>query len=235
MTFSVDGTTHRATAINVQHANYAVESYSQDNDTSTEHATRLLGVHSALDGTSEQSVKTWKELLAGIADIYNQSPLKKRQEDDGLLRVVDIFVKLTGIHSDHCAKEKKDARLLEKEKTAAVYQSLGEDAILGKSNEELLRAFIKARSSMIEAAGGTEQWEALPALTQAEHEANMMEKLVIELGKDAYQRLSDDEKRFLKLFIWAGCGCHKDLSTARSGNHAMNYGGAKMAFLDLFC
>src|SRR4051794_17842477 len=49
----------------------------------------------------------------------------------------------------------------------------------------------------------------------------MMEKLVIELGKDAYQKLSDDEKRFLKLFIWAGCGCHKDLNTARSGNRAM--------------
>jgi len=41
----------------------------------------------------------------------------------------------------------------------------------------------------------------------------MMEQLVIELGKEAYEMLSDHEKKIMKLFIWAGCGCHKDLNT----------------------
>jgi hypothetical protein len=35
------------------------------------------------------------------------------------------------------------------------------------------------------------------------------------------RKLSDDEKRILKLFIWAGCGCHKDLNTVHGGNTAM--------------
>ena len=29
--------------------------------------------------------------------------------------------------------------------------------------------------------------------------------------------LSDHEKKIMKLFIWAGCGCHKDLNTVQGG------------------
>src|SRR3954463_5322735 len=95
-------------------------------------------------------------------DLQSKS-FKKRQEDDGLLRVVDIFIKLTGMHSDHCAKEKKDAQLLEKEKTRATYQSLGENEILEKSNEELLPHIIETRKEMIKAIGGDEKWKSLSA------------------------------------------------------------------------
>ena len=33
--------------------------------------------------------------------------------------------------------------------------------------------------------------------------------------------MSDAEKRMLSLFIWAGCGCHKDLNSVRGGYAAM--------------
>ena len=33
--------------------------------------------------------------------------------------------------------------------------------------------------------------------------------------------LSDAEKKTLKLFIWAGCGCHKDLNTVKAGHSEM--------------
>ena len=51
--------------------------------------------------------------------------------------------------------------------------------------------------------------------------SRMMEKLVIKLGKASFEMLSDDEKHILKLFIWCGCGCHKDLNTVCGGNSAM--------------
>jgi len=51
---------------------------------------------------------------------------------------VDILIKLAGIHSDHCAKEKKDAQLMEKQKQEATNQVLGEKAMLNKTEEELL-------------------------------------------------------------------------------------------------
>src|SRR6266540_2989775 len=40
-------------------------------------------------------------------------------------------------------------------------------------------------------------------------------------GREAFEKLSDDEKRFLRLFIWAGCGCHTDLNTVHGGYMAM--------------
>jgi hypothetical protein len=219
MTFGADGTTHRSINYNARHAHYKTEAYSADDNNTPEQKTRLLGVHSALDGSSEQSIQAWKELLSNIADIYNQSPLAKRTNN--LLQTIDIFIKLRGMHSDHCAKEKKDVQMMEKEKLLATYQSLGEDKILEESNEELLPHFLQAKKDMILAAGGNSKWQNLSQIAQAEHEAVMLEQLVIKLGKDSFDLLSEDEKRILKLFVWAGCGCHKDLNTVRGGNVAM--------------
>ena len=125
------------------------------------------------------------------------------------------------MNTDHCAKEKKDAYLLQQEKQKATFQTLGEDQILQMSNQELLPDFLEAQRDMIESAGGKKKWECLSQLERDERQAATMEKLVIRLGKEHYDTLSDDEKRILKLFIWAGCGCHKDLNTVRGGNSAM--------------
>ena len=92
MTFGADGTTHRNINYNAQHAHYKTEAYSVNGTNTIERKTRLLGVHSALDGSSEQSIKAWKNLLDNIANIYNQSPLAKHT--DNLLRTIDIFMKL---------------------------------------------------------------------------------------------------------------------------------------------
>jgi hypothetical protein len=54
-----------------------------------------------------------------------------------LVKLVDILVKLTGMNTDHCAKEKKDAYKMEKLKAWAVNQHLGEDAMLEKSLPEI--------------------------------------------------------------------------------------------------
>jgi len=134
---------------------------------------------------------------------------------------VDIFKKLAGMNSDHCSKERKDAQLLEKEKMQAIYQTVGEDAFQESTNEELLPVLMEARSKMIEAVGGTAKWKALSESTQADHEAKMMEEAIKKLGKDAFENLDDNEKRIMKLFIWAGCGCHKDLNSVHGGNTAM--------------
>ena len=220
MTFSADGTTHRAINYTSRHVNLKAESYkSNSQGTGTEQATHLIGVYSALDGSSTESVKAWKDLLGNIADIYNQSPLGKHAGH--LLRVVDIFVKLVGMHTDHCAKEKKDVKLLEKEKTLATYQSLGEDQIVEKSKQELLPYFFEAQKKMINLAGGKKKWDMLSEEQKAERHAVSMEQLTKDLGKNHYDQLLDDEKRILKLFIWAGCGCHKDLNTVCGGNAAM--------------
>jgi hypothetical protein len=53
----------------------------------------------------------------------------------------------------------------------------------------------------------------LPLEIQQAHLARMSEDLIIDLEKDVYQIMSDKEKQYLTYFVWASCGCHKDLNS----------------------
>ena len=74
---------------------------------------------------------------------------------------------------------------------------------------------------MVQAAGGQQKWEALPEAIKAEKHVKIVENVVQELGKGAFELLDPHEMCLLQLFIWAGCGCHKDLNTVRGGYMAM--------------
>jgi len=218
MTLSGDATTHRDINYDSRHVNLQVGTY-DENKPQQVYATRFLGINSAVDGSSNESMEAWEKLFGNISKIYNESPLGK--QENSFLRVIEIFKKLHGIHSDHCAKEKKDAELLKKLKMQAVYQDLGEDQILDMTNQELLPTFLKAKEKMIKSLGGQDKWAVLSPSEQAEYDAKMMEEIVIELGEDAYKELDDKEKKLLSLFIWTGCGCHKDLNSVKGGNASM--------------
>jgi hypothetical protein len=49
----------------------------------------------------------------------------------------------------------------------------------------------------------------------------MQHELVIELGKQAYTDLSEDEQNNLMQFIWVGCCMHKDMNGMKGGNKSM--------------
>ena len=179
------------------------------------HVTRFLGLQTSLDGSSEQAVNDWDDELQNIADIFNNSPLAL--ESDNFLRLVEIFVKLSGMSSDHCGKEKKDFKLMGNKKTAAIEQVLGEKRILDDSIDELMPDFVHANQEMLKEIGGETTWNALDEAAQKELKSEMLQKLTADLGKDAFEKLSDHEKALFKLFIWVGCGCHKDLNTVLGG------------------
>jgi regulator of sigma D len=219
MTFSADGTCHRSINYNSHHVHLKAESYKLQDGTEKKRVTRFFGIHSALDASSEEAMKDWDKCFDSIVDIFNCSPFGKQTGD--FLRTVEILLKICGMNSDHCKKEKKDAHLMEQKKAQATYQTLGEKEILESSNEDLMPYFLEANKEMIESVGGKNKWDSLPEHQQKEHLAKMMEQLVIKLGKEAYEMLSDQEKEILKLFIWAGCGCHKDLNTVRGGYAAV--------------
>ena len=124
---------------------------------------------------------------------------------------------------DHCAKEKKDAYEIEELKKWAVNQHLREEAMLKKTLQEIYRLQMDAQRKMTQAAGGQQKWEALPEAIKAEMGAKMVENVVQELGKGVFELLDPHEKRLLQLFIWAGCGCHKDLNTVRGGYTAITF------------
>ncbi|KAF9476975.1 hypothetical protein BDN70DRAFT_811358 [Pholiota conissans] len=219
MTFSADGTSHRSINYNSRHVHLLVEDYARPGDNNKQRATRTFGIQSSRDGSSEEAVADWEITLKKIVEIYNDSPLGKRS--CGLLSFVNLLIKLMGMNTDHCSKEKKDARMLEELKAWAVDQHLGEEKMLDMSVADTAKYFRVAEEKMIKKVGGQQKWAALPDFKQAEKKAAMVEEAVAELGREAFEGLSDEEKRILRLFIWAGCGAHKDLNTVRGGYLAM--------------
>ena len=115
---------------------------------------------------------------------------------------------------DHCEKEKKDAKEMEGLKKWAVNQRLGEEVMLEKSIHKIYQLQMGAQTKMVQAAGGQKKMGVFK-------HAKMVEDVIQELGKGAFELLDAHEKCFLQLFIWAGCGCHKDLNTVRGGYVAM--------------
>ena len=81
--------------------------------------------------------------------------------------------------------------------------------------------FIHANQEMLKEIGGETAWDALDEAAQKELKSVMLQKLTADLGKDAFENLSDQEKALFKLFIWVGCGCHKDLNTVLGGYIAL--------------
>ena len=164
----------------------------ESSDGATQHVTYFLGITPFFDSSSEESIKDWNSVLDSIVDLYNCSPLGKQH--GSLLCTVDIFAKLVGMMTDHCAREKKDVHMLEELKKSALLQQAGEQRILDSDNQELVPNFYAKYCKVISKFGGTGAWNALPLETQHAHLAGMSEDLVIDLGKDAYEMMSDKEK-----------------------------------------
>jgi len=195
MTFSADGTGHRSINYNSRHAHMLVENYASSDNGKTR-ATRFLGIKPSRDGSSKEAIADWQTTITEILDLYNRSPFGKRS-GGSLIGLVDILIKLTGMNTDHCAKEKKDASEMEELKKWAVNQHLGEEAMLEKSVQEIYKLQMDAQKKMIQAAGGQKKWDTLPETTKAEKRAKMVEDVIQELGKGAFELLDAHEKRLL--------------------------------------
>jgi hypothetical protein len=99
---------------------------------------------------------------------------------------------------------------------------LGEQKILDSNNQELVPKFYAKYHEVISNFGGTGRWNALPLEMKHAHLAKMSGDLFIDLGKNAYKMMSDKEKQYLTYFIWASCGCHKNLNSVWGRYFAMS-------------
>jgi hypothetical protein len=48
-----------------------------------------------------------------------------------------------------------------------------------------------------------------------------IKEFTIEHGKMEFEKLTDEQKKSLFLFIWVGCGMHKDMNAGKGGDAAM--------------
>ena len=81
--------------------------------------------------------------------------------------------------------------------------------MLEMSLEDIEAMFQKSESEMIKSVDGQQKWDMLSNTDKSERRAIILEKTIAELGQEAIEKLSDEEKCLLHLFIWTGCGCHK--------------------------
>jgi hypothetical protein len=126
------------------------------------------------------------------------------------------------MNSDHANNEKKTAAMMEQWKHEEILQELGQEALTNKEVVEILTLCQQWHTQKIEGVGGLQAWKKLSPDEQAIRNIATINAMVQALGKEALDRLTDTEERTLKLFVWVGCGMHKDQNAFKAGCLAMN-------------
>jgi hypothetical protein len=219
LTASSDGTTHKNVNYESRHINMPVSTYDVGNPDIVKHRSRLVGVDSATDHSSQTQVEGWKHKLQEKLDIYSQSPLARRSQVT--LKLADFFSRLQGMNGDHAKDQKKLASLLKEMKAYFMHQELGEERLLDMEISDINELLTRANNQKIAEAGGPEKWDALSKADQLEADATMMSAVVLKLGSEAYSHLPEDEKHKAEFFVWVGCAMHKDLNCVKAGNTEM--------------
>ena len=143
---SSDSTSHHSINYNSLHVNIIAETYSTDGMMEIKgQVTQLLGIHSSVEGTSEQAIKYWDAIFSKMIEIYDNSPLG--QSLGTLVQLIDIFMKLLKMHSDHCSKERKDFKGKRKVWLIRYMEKI-------KSLNSEMRSYCKANDETTKAASG---------------------------------------------------------------------------------
>ncbi|KAJ2977047.1 hypothetical protein NUW54_g11471 [Trametes sanguinea] len=186
--------------------------------------TRLLGVESSADHTSETQVSGWISRLQGLINTYNASPLVLRNGKK--VSVDECAVKLTGIGGNHAADQIKTHGLLASWKKEMTYRFLARNHLgtsePGKPAGAALQKLITAASTAaVDASGGPDAWAVLSPEAQTAIYIDKINAATATLGKSLYESLPAEERRPLDLFIRLGCAMHKDLNSVKGGSSAM--------------
>ncbi|KAL5522287.1 hypothetical protein ACEPAF_2144 [Sanghuangporus sanghuang] len=90
-----------------------------------------------------------------------------------------------------------------------------------KTDEEKRTLLQGAQDAMVWELGGKSVWEALHGEERQEKEEEILTRVCESLGPEAFERLPESEQRRLKIWVWVGCGMHKDLNAVKGGDSAM--------------
>ncbi|KAI9064676.1 hypothetical protein FKP32DRAFT_1611112 [Trametes sanguinea] len=184
--------------------------------------TRLLGVESSINHTSESQLDGWTTCLESLAGTFNKSPLALR--DKVTISAEDCTVKLAGMGGDHAADQIKTHGLLACWKKEMTYHFFARNH-LGAENDAAASALetlvMDASHAAVETSGGVAAWQGLSPKAQMTAYINSFSTATMTLGKALYEGLPAEERRPLDLFLRLGCTMHKDLNSVKGGNAAM--------------
>ncbi|KAJ7200031.1 hypothetical protein GGX14DRAFT_572464 [Mycena pura] len=175
----------------------------------------FLGLQMATNHTSETQRDGWIETVQSMWHLGYEAGLL--DADDAR----EFWNLVTGFHSDHAEDQKKLFRLLEEYKVQCERDVRGEKTIRTMSTVQLESFLFKVTHEAVRAAGGVGGWDAL---SEGEKKASVeasWQRLVRDLGDEAFSKLSDEEKSDIDLFLWAGCCMHKEMNAFKGGVHGM--------------
>ncbi|KAL5483089.1 hypothetical protein ACEPAI_8318 [Sanghuangporus weigelae] len=174
-----------------------------------------------VDVTKNHRAETQKENLIDcineVADIFNRSPLVATDNPPcHPLKEENVAMKFVGSHGDHAEDQKAKHRLLGKWKQELTTRCLGKQYFREKTKGEQDALVEPLREAMMSG-----ERETMNDEEEKEKEKDILTKVFDSLGDEAYNQLPESEKRLVRIWIWTGCGMHKDLNTVKGGDAAM--------------
>ncbi|KAL5476721.1 hypothetical protein ACEPAI_2907 [Sanghuangporus weigelae] len=215
-----DGTTDKAQNFDAFHYNILLPS-SDGSPTATRHI-RFANLQLAPNHQSETQVQEELTYMEEIVDQFNRSPLGSQPGGPELpLSSSFLAIKYHGTHGDHAEDQKAKHRLLESWKQEMTLQGLGAKYLHSRPVDERYTLVLEARRKVIHGLGGETVWEELSEEAKKIKDLKMMNELCKSLADQALDELMEEECRRARIFVWAGCGMHKDLNIVKGGDEAM--------------
>ncbi|KAG2136454.1 hypothetical protein DEU56DRAFT_756357 [Suillus clintonianus] len=186
--------------------------YANGTDSGSSVKIRFLGVTSSASHTSETQVEGWTETISDISTVFNNSPLAHHSHE--ILDLAGFLHKLKGMNGDHASDVKKTRHLIEQWKHESIRISLGHEAIIEMSSEDLKPLLDDAESSKVAELGGHDSWISLSAEDHQQHWSQIMDMLALRLGTECFDQLPAEIQREHDLFFFG-------LNAVKGGNTAM--------------
>ncbi|KAL5501306.1 hypothetical protein ACEPAH_8566 [Sanghuangporus vaninii] len=172
--------------------------------------------------TAETQKNTFIDGLQEAINVFNRSPLGQACNTPGSeLNEPTLAMKYTGTHGDHAEDQKAKHRMLGEWKRDLSMRGVGAKYLQSKTEEEQEILTREAQAELINQMGGEAAWQALDDEEKASLQVELFSKICESLFPEAIEHLSEFERRFLSLWVWAGCGMHKDLNAVKGGDSAM--------------
>ncbi|KAE9385516.1 hypothetical protein BT96DRAFT_840599 [Gymnopus androsaceus JB14] len=202
VTLSGDGTSHK---------NETYESKFATVITPNKRLQFFLGLKMAINHTSETQLEGWIETAEDFFHLAYESGVVS--EDD-----TRIFWNLvTGFHSDHAADQKKLFELMKKWKRQLDREQRGQRAVKRLTDNEYAYLVFTGAQALVQKAGGPAAWDRLSADERTRRIEAMKKHIVLDMGEDEFQKLTEEEKAEVDLFLWAGCCMHKEMNAFKGG------------------
>jgi hypothetical protein len=166
----------------------------------------------AINHTSETQLESWEELIQTAYQIYRTFARSMTADD-----ARDFWLKVTGWHSDHAEDQKKLFWLVTMMKERLEQERRGERVIAQMVPAQWVDLIFEVTQDAVAAVGGISAWEKLGDAEHSAHHIATLAEFVRHIGQEDFDKLPDEEKQDVDLFIWGGCCMHKSMNVFNLG------------------